>query len=104
MLLSQIVYTISIHVFKYSLSQLDKERVVSPSLGENLHKVNIRCPSWQLVYRRQSIVVQEVSEDAQKVVVEVCTIVAQVALFDHVVIELDELLGGHNVRRLASYV
>ena len=104
MLLAQIIDTISIHVLKDSFSQLDKERVVSPCFGKNLHEIEIRCPSRQLIDWWQNIIVQEVCKDGQEVLVKVCTIIAQIALFNHVIVKLDELLRSHDGSRLASNV
>ena len=75
MLLAQIIDTISVHVLKDSFCQLNKERIVPPGFGKNLHEIEIRSPCWQLIDWWQNIVVQEVGEDAQEVFVEVCTIV-----------------------------
>ena len=42
--LPQIVDAVSIHVLKDSLGQLDEERVVFPSLGKDLNKIDICGP------------------------------------------------------------
>ena len=42
--LSQIVDTVSIHVLKDSLGQLDEERVVFPSLSKDFNKIDVCGP------------------------------------------------------------
>ena len=73
---AHVVDAVSVHVFEDSFSQLDKESVIFPSLGEDLDEIYIRCPSWQLIDWWQDIVVQKVRIDCQEVLVEASTIVS----------------------------
>ena len=92
--LRQLAYTIPVHIIKDSFCQFDKESVVLPCFCKNLNKIGILGPVRKGFNPWQDIVLQKRRVDAQEVLIEASTIVSEIALLYHVVVNLDVLLRG----------